>query len=83
MPPSVLARIRGAAATAAALVVAILLEGWARVMILRRFRNDEPRRIAGMNRIIRRWGRWTFWCGRYGLGFRVIVQGRPRPKDAT
>ncbi len=55
----------------------VALDLWTRATILWRLRNDEPRRIETMNRIIRMWGRHAFGIARRVLHLELVVEGEP------
>lgn len=74
-----IARLRHLVGILVSAVSAIVLDLWLRVGVLYRFRRDEARRIAGVNRIQKVWGAAIFRVARVFLGLRVRVEGSPPP----
>lgn len=60
-----------------ALLVAVLIDGWTRVLILPwyRFRKDEQGHIEVFNRLLKTWGIATMRLNIFYLGLRIVIQG--------
>lgn len=74
---SLAARLRYSTGFLATAAAALALDGWLRVFVLWRHRNDEKRRLDGVHRIQRLWGITIFGVARRFLKLHVAVDGTP------
>ncbi len=70
-------RVRYAVGFGVTAAAAAALDLWLRLAVLRRFAPGHPRRIAGVERVVKAWGRAVFGIARSFLRLEVRVEGAP------